>query len=71
MTLIASLGVAFGYSWITALVVVGLLPVLTVGNVLYFSVAAGRKRSTNKGLKEASEVSCCMAVHGGCKCSWL
>ncbi len=57
MTLLASLAVAFAYSWVTSLVVVGLLPILTVGNVLYFSVAAGRKRSSNKGLKEASEVS--------------
>lgn len=65
VTLLASMAVAFGYSWITAFVVVGLIPILAVGSVLYFSLAAGRKKSSNKGLKEASEVSAHLLSRGG------
>lgn len=54
--LIAALIVAFAYSWITAFVILAFLPVLALGSALHFSTVSGQTKSSNKGLKEASEV---------------
>ena len=54
--LLAAVVVAFAYSWITAFVILAFLPVLALASTLHFSLVTGQTKSSNKGLKEASEV---------------
>ena len=48
--------VAFAYSWIMAIVILGFLPVIVFASSLHFTLLAGSTKRTNKALKESTEV---------------
>ena len=55
--LLLSLGIAFGYSWLTAAVILGFLPVMVLANLLNFSLVTGNAGRSQRALQSSTEVS--------------
>ena len=58
MSLLAALGVAFGYSWLTALVILGFMPVVVFASVFHYSVSNSNLGSSQEARAESAQVRC-------------
>ena len=54
--MLLALIVAFAYSWIMAIVVLALMPVVIFGSALHFSLSAGSTKRASQALKDSTEV---------------
>ena len=57
MTVVASLIIAFAYSWSLTLLVLGFMPLLAITQAFQGRVMAGVAASSKKGYEESSNVS--------------
>ncbi len=57
LALLFSLAIAFGYSWLTTVVVLAFLPVMVLAGLLNFSVTTGSANQSQKALRASTEVS--------------
>ena len=48
VALLVSVGIAFGYSWLTALVILGFMPFMLLASLLHFSLAGGTANQTQE-----------------------
>ena len=56
VALLFGLGIAFGYSWLTSLVILAFLPVMVVANALGIPLEAGSSGTSKKALRASTEV---------------
>lgn len=56
VAMLASVAIAFGFSWLTAIVVLLLMPLIALASGLHFSAAAGTESQSLKAVSASTEV---------------
>jgi len=57
ISLVAALAVAFAYSWLTALVILGFMPMVVLASITHYSIANSNQARSLEALRESSQVS--------------